>query len=338
MFLSMTFAAALVVSGETSCDSNRSNIARQNAETAWKKGQLGEAGESFVEAFKDCPTDHSLLLRISEAKARTHRGPEAIAAAKQFVALEPSSIDGRLMLANAYFMAERPVEALGVAESVLVFRPNDAAAMKIKGNAEYLCGTPDKAMQTFLALLDAHPQDFEAAYMLGRVYYQEGRVEQAIGQFERVLKLHPESYKAMDNLGLCYQSLGNPEMAKRYFLTAIKMAEEQRASYDWAYANLANLLLEKEDAGQAFAAASKAVERNPLSARNFYLGGKALQQLGKEDLSITWLERSASLDSKYPEPLYLLARLYREKGENAKAAATLEKFRIVKAATPRERK
>ena len=174
--------------------------------------------------------------------------------------------------------------------------------------------------------------------MLGRIYYQEGRIDQATGQFQRVLRINPKSYRALDNLGLCYESLGDSEMATRYFLTAIKLVETEAPDYDWAYANLANLLLEKGDAESAFAAASKAADRNPYAARDFYLGGKALAALGKNELSANWLERSVTLDPKYPEPLYLLARVYAQLGEPDKAKAALEKFRAVKAVAPRERK
>ena len=133
-----------------------------------------------------------------------------------------------------------------------------------------------KRFNTFITLLDHYPNDEEGAYMLGRVYYQEGRIDQASGQFQRVLRINPKSYKALDNLGLCSQAQGDSEMATRYFLTAIKLVETEVPDYDWAYANLANLLLEKGDAEKAFAAASKAADRNPYSARDFYLGGKAL--------------------------------------------------------------
>ena len=81
--------------------------------------------------------------------------------------------------------------------------------------------------------------------MLGRIYYMQGRIDYAVGQFQRVLKVNPQSYKAYDNLGLCYQALGDTGLATRYFLTAIKMVETDHPDYDWPYANLADLLLEK---------------------------------------------------------------------------------------------
>ena len=324
--------------GATSCDLIHSEQTRQNGQQAMEKKHFAEAAKSFQEAFDACPTQHSILLQLAEANLRRREFERAIEEGNQFLKLEPGSITGELALANAYFMAQRLPESLQKVDDVLKLQPAEPTALKLRGNIEYLSGQPDKALKTFVALLDSRPEDEEGAYMLGRIYYQEGRMEQASGQFQRVLRINPKSYKAFDNLGLCYEALGDNETATRYFLTSIKLAEEGAADYDWAYANLANLLLEKGDAERAFAAASKAADRNPYSARNFYLGGKALAQLGKHELSVNWLERSAALDAKYPEPLYLLAKEYRQLGQEDKAKAALEKFRTVKAAAPRERK
>lgn len=337
----LVFAAVVMsfrATPEAVCDLISSEQVRQNGREEAGSKHFVEAAKYFQEAFAACPTEHSILLELSEVNVRRREFDQAIGAAKQFLELEPGSIPGELALANAYFMAQRLPEALQHAESILKSQPGQPGALKVKGNVEYLTGHPDKALQTFMALLDQQPEDEEGAYMLGRIYYQEGRMEQASGQFQRVLRINPKSYKAFDNLALCYEALGNDELATRYFLAAIKQAEDSGADYDWAYANLANLLLDKGDAGKAFVAASKAADRNPYSARNFYLGGKALAQLGKNELSVNWLERSAALDPRYPEPLYLLWKEYARLGQQARATAALEKFREVKAAAPKERK
>jgi tetratricopeptide (TPR) repeat protein len=322
----------------TPCDLIRSETQRQSGQKAFDNKQFAIAAKNFQEAYDACPGQHSILLQLSEADVRRREFALAIRATRQFLELEPGSIEGELVLAKAYFMAQRLPEALQEAENILKSQPAQPAALKLKGNIEYLSGHLEKALDAFIALLDRHPEDEEGAYMLGRIYYQEGRIDQAVGQFQRVLRITPKSYKAFDNLGLCYEALGDTEMATRYFLSAIKLVENDVPEYDWAYANLANLLLEKGDAGSAFAAAEKAADRNPYSARDFYLGGKALAALGKNDLSVNWLERSIALDPKYPEPLYLLARIYAQLGQQDKAKATLQSFRAVKAAAPRERK
>lgn len=341
MATSLIVAAALIALGKAvdgSCDLDHSKVAEQSGQRAFDSNHFAEAAMSFQEAFDLCPSRHSILLQLSEANVRRREFGLAIGAARTFIELEPASADGELALANAYFTAQRLPEALREVEVVLKSQPSEPTALKLKGNIEYLLGHSEQAFETFMALLDQHPEDEEGAYMLGRIYYQEGRIEQAAGQFQRVLRIDPKSYKAFDNLGLCYQALGDREMATRYFLTAIKLAEDSAANYDWAYANMAELLLQKGDADKAFAAASNAADRNPNSSRDFYLGGKALAQLGRKELSANWLERSVALDPKYPEPLYLLAKIYTEMGEPAKAKEALQKFRMAKAAAPRERK
>jgi tetratricopeptide (TPR) repeat protein len=287
--------------------------------------------ERYRGALSECTAEHAVLLQLSEALLAARSFDEAIAAAKSYVAAEPNSVPGTLALANAYLMAQRLVEARDYAAEILRSSPGVPQAMKIKANAEYLLGNFEGARRTLIELLDKYPNDADGAYMLGRMYYQEAHIEQAIGQFQRVLKLSPTSYKAWDNLGLCYQALGDTETAIRHFLTAIKLVEKDHPEYDWAYANLSDLLFKNGDMEKAFAAASKAANRNPHSARNVYFGGRALFGLGKTDLAVNWLQRSAALDPNYAEPYYLLARIYHKLGDAQKSYAAREKFLELKA-------
>ena len=212
------------------------------------------------------------------------------------------------------------------------------SALKIKGNAQYFLGQFGQAIDTFITLLDRHPNDEEGSYMLGRIYYQEGHIDQAIGQYERTLRLNPKAYKAWDNLGLCWQSQGQSEKAIAHFLRAISIVEKDHPEYDWAYANLADLLLQTGDAERAFAAAAKAANRNPNSARNFYIGAKALDKLGKTELCLNWLQRSAALDPTYSEAQYLLAKVYHRLGQTEKAEEARKRFLELKAKEPGKRR
>jgi tetratricopeptide (TPR) repeat protein len=268
-------------------------------------------------------------------------GRQYAAATKRYedaVAACPGNRSIQLGLAGAYLMDRRPKEALAEAERVLAAAPAESAALKIKGNSAYLLGDTGKAIDTFIRLLDLHPNDGDGAYMLGRIYYQEGRIEHAIGQFERASKTSPGSYKALDNLGLCYAARGDDEQATRYFLSAIKLVEKDHPEYEWPYTNLAELLLKKNDPRTAFDAASKAANRNPTSPRSFYVGAKALEQLGKNEESLNWTQRAASLDPDYSDAWYLMARLYRKLGQEGKAEEARRRFTVAKAKEPARRK
>lgn len=277
---------------------------QQSARHAMQARQFDVAIQSFQSALSACPADRRL----------------------------------QIALGNAYFMGGHFQQAKDVALEVLRSDPGNAAALEIKANSEYLSGDSGAAIDTFIGLLDRHPENESAAYMLGRIYYQEDSIDQAIGQFERVLRLNAYSYKAYDNLGLCYEAKGDNEKATRYFLTAIKLVEKNDPDYDTVYADLAELLLKTGDTQKAFDAASIAANRNSMSARNFYLGGKALDQLGKTKLALNWLQRSAALDPNYPQPLYLLSRIYHKLGEKQKAEEAQKKFIELQAKLPVKRR
>jgi len=297
-------AFALLLSAQDPCQSPDQSTLKQSARDAMQRRQFDPAAQRFQSALVACPADRGLQLE----------------------------------LANAYFMGQHFRQAKEAALQVLRADLGNAAALEIKGNSEYLQGDTPAAIGTFIDLLERHPENQEAAYMLGRIYYQEDNVDQAIGQFERVLRLNAHSYKAYDNLGLCYEAKGDNEKATRYFLTAIKLVEKDHPEYDTAYADLAELLLKTGDNQKAFDAASIAAKRNPASARNFYLGGKALEQLEKTDLALNWLQRSVSLDPTYPQPLYVLARIYHKLGDEQKAADTRKKFLELQAKLPAKRR
>ncbi|MEO8659083.1 MAG: tetratricopeptide repeat protein [Bryobacteraceae bacterium] len=323
---------------ETACDSQRSASAEASARAALKSGDAPLAVRWFQQALDACPDNRRLLLSMAETQIAGRDFENAIRNATLYLQGDRPSFDGRLILAKAYFLAQRLKESLAESELVLKQDPQEPSALKLKANAAYLLGDPATAKDTFIRLLDKHPEDEEGAYMLGRIYYQEGATQLAVGQFERALKLNRSSYKALDNLGLCYQALGENDKAIRYHLTAIKLVETAHPDYEWPYINLAEALLKTGDAQHAFDSAAKATKRNPMTGHAFYVGAKALDQLGKPDLAVNWLERATALDTGDTEAWYLLARLYRKQGQTERAEAALHRFQELKAKEPAKRR
>ena len=337
--LVLIFAGALALQAqERVCDRSASERLEAEGLAAMRGRDYPLAERRLTEAFDACPDKPDVLPELAQAQLSRRNFDAAIRTSTQYLALNPASTAGRLMLANAYLMALRLKEALAEANLILRSHPSDSDALKIRGNAAYLLGDVEMAKESFIRLLDRHPNDDDVAYMLGRIYYQEGYIDLAMGQFERILKRNPGSYKALDNLGLCHEAQGDYEGATRYFLSAIKLVEKDHPEYEWPYTNLADLLVKTGDPQRGFDAASKAVNRNPMSARSFYIGAKALNQLGKTDLALNWLERSASLNPTSSETWYLLGIVYRKLQQNDKAEEAVQRFRDLKAREPGRRR
>ena len=259
------------------------------------------------------------------------------AASLQFeLAARCSSDRGVLQgLAQSRLMEGRFADTIRALNELLAVYPKDSAALRLRAKAEYLSGRDEEAQNTLLRALALDPADHEAEYALGRVYYQLTRYVEAAEQFKRVISQDTLAYKAYDNLGLCYEALADYPQAIAAYLKALDLVHNVHREYEWPYANLAELLIKLGQPEKAFDLAVEAATRNPQSARNCYLAGKALFKLGKPDLSIRWLKRSVALDPAYSKPRYILAQIYRGKGMKPQAAAEFQAFRDIAAKEPR---
>ncbi|MDQ6666356.1 MAG: tetratricopeptide repeat protein [Acidobacteriota bacterium] len=243
-----------------------------------------------------------------------------------------------LSMARSQLLSGRLADCRRTLDAILLAEPRHTAALKMQSDVYYLSGEDAKAEASLLKALNVEPRNAELHYALGRIYYQESRPEPASEQFNKTIEIDPASYKAWDNLGLCYQALNRDPEAIRAFLKALELVHETHRDYEWPYANLADLLIQKGDYEKAFELAAEASERNPRSARNFYLTGKALVKLNKLDLAIRWLKRATEVDQNYPEAHYLLARIYREKGQVEEGKRELRQFEEARAKTPQHRR
>jgi tetratricopeptide (TPR) repeat protein len=243
-----------------------------------------------------------------------------------------------LALARSQLVAQQAREALATVGQVLKTDPRNTAALKVQSDAQYLLGRDDDAAQSLIAARQLDARNPEFPYALGRIYYQQHRYVDAVPQFQAALDIDPKSYKSYDNLGLCYEALGEDEHAILSYRKALDLVYKDHPEYDWVYANYSELLMKMGRYEEAFQFAAEASARNPRSARDCYLTGKALTKLGKWRLSARWLKRAIELDSHYAEPHYLLAQAYRKQGAEADALRELDRFKILAASQPRERR
>jgi tetratricopeptide (TPR) repeat protein len=174
-----------------------------------------------------------------------------------------------------------------------------------------------------------------ARYALGRIYYQQARYVEAAAQLEQVVRDEPGNYRAHDNLALCYDALQRDSDALRHFFRALDLVKDAHREYDWAYANLADFFLKRDQFEKAFPLAAEAAGRNPNSARDFFLAGQALVKLGQFQNSLKWLTRALELDPAHAEAHYQLGLALRRLGQTDQANVHLEAFRALKnQATP----
>jgi len=286
------------------------------------------------DARQDCSEPLALGRKAYEARQYEQ-------AAQQFArALESCGAGAPVLLAlgQAQLLAQHPAEALTTLDRIPPSDSEYPAALKVKAKALYLLRRDAEAVDALKLAATRTPSDAEIPYDLGRIYYQIGRHADAAAAFRQATTLDPRAYKAWDNLGLAMEALGDVAQAQQHYLKAVALVHKDHPRYDVVYANFADLLIKQGDYRRAFDLAAEAAQRNPDEPRNFFLGGKALVQLGRDDVSIKWLEQAARLNPDYPEPLYVLAQVYRRLGRTDDAARTLKAFQTASARAPRERR
>ena len=204
--------------------------------------------------------------------------------------------------------------------------PNREQILLSVGQMQFLSGDTPAAERT-LRQLGTPP----ARYALGRIYYEQSRYPEAVEQLKSVIAAEPDNYRAHDNLGLCFDALQQDSDALRHFLRALELVKDKHPDYDWAYANLAEFFLKRDQADKAFQLAAEAAQRNASSARNFYLAGRSLVKLGRDENSLRWLEKSVELDPNHAEAQFQLGHALRRLGKGDQAKPHLEAFRRLKA-------
>jgi tetratricopeptide (TPR) repeat protein len=235
----------------------------------------------------------------------------------------------RLTRATEAFQKQSYAVAAAEFEQAAQLCPQRARILVSLAQVQFLLHKQIEAEQSLKAAIQLEPRNAEALYALGRIYSQQHRYLEAVVQLKKVIELEPAHYRAWDNLGVCYDALSQDSDALRSFFKALNLVMKDHPQYDWAHANLADFFLRRNESEKAFQLAAEAARRNPDSARNCFLAGKALVNLGKEDLSLRWLERAVQIDPSYSEAWYLAARAYRKQGRPEDSGKALERFKTL---------
>ena len=274
------------------------------ARRAYEARRYAEAAEHFVSAVRICGSNASLLLALGQAQ----------------------------------LLAQKPGEAVTTLDRIRKGDAEYVTSLKVKARAYYLLHRDSEAEDALKQAGSRAPGDAEIPYHLGRIYYQQGRYAEAADTFRRATALDPRAYAAWDNLGLTCEALGDDAQAQQHYLKAISLVHKDHPRYDVVYANFADLMIKLGNFPRAFDLASEAAQRNPDDARNFFLGGKALLQAERTDLSVRWFEQAIKLNPDYPEPQYLLSLAYRRLGRIEDADRMLKSFQAASARAPKERR
>lgn len=180
-------------------------------------------------------------------------------------------------------------------------------------------------------ILARAPEQPGAHYLAGLyAYATEENWEKAAGHFQQELRHNPEHFQAISYLGLCYKASERLDLAESTFKNAISLLERKKIEFDMPYQLLAALYLDQGRDAEALHYAKRAGEIAPNSIRNRLLAGKAAWREGDAATAFLELKAAIALNADDPEAHYILASVYRSRGEVVNAQREMALFRKCK--------
>lgn len=285
-------------------------------------GQAGDLCSSAEQA--------RLLSAQMTSLARAARWTELEQAATRLAARCPQLAAGHYWSGVAYLREGHTFTSIRELRRALELADNPGTRLILA--EAYMFLNQRKFFEEEIAQVLARAPDQPGAHYLAGLYAYatEENWEKAVGQFEQELRHNPEHFQAMSYLGLCYNASGQLGRAESTFKNAIALLERKKIEFDLPYQLLAALYLEGGRDAQALEYARRAAEIAPNSFRNRFLAGKAAWRTGDAAAALRELQAAIVLDGNNPEAHYILASIYKSRGEAVKAQREIELFRKCK--------
>ena len=219
-------------------------------------------------------------------------------------------------LAEALNDAGRVEEAIAAARQAIALRPDYGEAENNLGLALTRAGRPQQGIVHLQRALQIDPRDAEAANSLGIALIALDRPQEGIASFERALQLRPRFARARYNLGLAHAKLGQPAEALRNFEEALAV----QPGYADAEMGIGLALTVLGRGNEGIPHLERATQLSPRSAEIQAGFGRALAAAGRMAEAEVKLKNALRLDPRSVDAHATLALVLRRLGRNDEAA------------------
>ena len=230
----------------------------------------------------------------------------AITSLEKAVGTTPGSAEAHLLLAQAYYRAQRKDEATkefmaGLsldARAALPLETKDVDELLQVGNAHASLGQFEEALTAYQAVLQLQPDKAAAHTNIGVVYYQSGRLDEAVTELKKALEIDPKDAETQYMLGATYVQQQKLDDAEKAFNTSIELKPDLAA----AYTGLGNVYLARKNTDKAVSTLQKATTLQPDQSEAWLALGQAYAVQGNKAEAAKALNQC--LQTSQPGPLH----------------------------------
>ena len=184
------------------------------------------------------PTESGRWYLAAEVHMRQRRYPEALAAYRAAVAVDPGLASAHAGVGVALFQLQRYEEALPVLAHAFALRPDAPYAgrlQRLMGWAALQLGHPEPAAAHFEHALQLDAEDVVSLDVLAQVRFGQQRYQLALELYRRLLAITPDNAQVHANIGVALYRLGRNDAAVRSLQRALALdpaLETARATLD----------------------------------------------------------------------------------------------------------
>ncbi len=211
----------------------------------------------------------------------------------------------------------------GVLEQI----PDEPNALFLLGGVKKKQGEFEDAAALMQKALVAHPNPAQVNNSLGNVFRESGNTSDAITAYEAAISTAPNHAEAYFNLGLLMHSAEQFASALKNLEKAVSINSGNPAFLN-ALGTTYKELKRQNDAELMF---KKAIKLQPHYVKALHNLGVLLRKQYRMNEAITYLQKAVELAPRIVEPRFVLANIYYELGEIAKAD---EAYRTIIAIQP----
>jgi len=186
--------------------------------------------------------------------------------------------------------------------------------------------TPDTILDYSLQLVQEtiqhQPNAPEPYFALGYVYYRASRFEDALTAFLKGLSIKPHQPDIVQMVAFLYARLNQDEKAVEWYQKTLAL-EPDAPSANERLGIALQKLNRMEEAVQAF---EKELQFHPDNASTHVYLAERYLAANRLDDAIRHAEAASKYDERYPEPYYLLSRVYLKQGKQDQANEMLQIF------------
>ncbi len=249
-------------------------------------GDIDKAEEEYGKVIAAEPDNGNVRLMLGSMYARNRRFGDARRVIEEMVERQPDSFLGYHYLARLYQQMGLPGKAAAAYEKALAlnFEPSLAFSLArlYEHNRRYT-----KAEEVYRRVLEKNPVDEKARYLLADLYRRQGRNERALAELEE-LRTYTGDIRASD-LAMARIMID----AKQYdrALAILRRSLADNPSFSEANSLIGAIYHEQKKDGKAIEELEKVRPGSAVYEESVLLGARILEQAGKVDEALDFLER-----------------------------------------------